>query len=431
MSIIIKELFLSDLDSTGNFWAPPKVEKINFNFNQIDLAGGGPAGPTGWPGEAGADGDQGPQGAQGGTGVTGPRGLTGNTGNTGVTGIAGSTGATGATGAVGAQGQTGSTGNTGSTGATGATGATGPQGPIGLTGPAGATGATGPQGPIGLTGPAGATGATGPQGPIGLTGPAGATGATGPQGPIGLTGPAGNNGKNSLVKSTTEPAGSNCASGGVKLEYGLDENSNGVLDSTEINGSQTNYVCNGQLNGNNAQNGIGNHGGITLESGLTQNWIVPNDVYLIQVVMYSSSGGSSGQICVNGWNCAWPCNSGSGGSYIGASFLLNVIPGQIFSLNTSVNGSSGENSNSTCAPGTPGTDATDTFILINGTELIRCTGGRGGIGAGGGCGTAPPCGTAGTNGVVQQANSDALLNFQSGIGPFNGISGTGRIVIKY
>jgi hypothetical protein len=93
-------------------------------------------------------------------------------------------------------------------------------------------------GPVGPQGPAGPTG---PQGPAGADG---ATGATGPQGPIGLTGPAGNNGKNSLVKSTTEPAGTNCTSGGVKLEYGLDENSNGVLDSTEINASQTNYVCN-------------------------------------------------------------------------------------------------------------------------------------------------------------------------------------------
>lgn len=81
MSIIIKELFLSDLDSTGNFWAPPKVEKINFNFNQIDLAGGGPAGPTGWAGEAGADGDQGPQGAQGPVGADGPQGAKGPTGD--------------------------------------------------------------------------------------------------------------------------------------------------------------------------------------------------------------------------------------------------------------------------------------------------------------------------------------------------------------
>ena len=112
----------------------------------------------------------------------------------------------------------------------GATGATGPQGPIGLTGTTGTAGATG------------ATGATGPQGPIGLTGATGATGVTGPQGPAGSNG---TNGQNTLAKTTTEAAGVNCTSGGVKLEYGLDENSNGILDFTEINNSLTKYICNG------------------------------------------------------------------------------------------------------------------------------------------------------------------------------------------
>jgi hypothetical protein len=131
---------------------------------------------------------------------------------------------------------------------------TGPQGPTGLTGP---TGATGPQGPIGLTGPQGATGATGPQGPIG------ATGLTGPQGPVGATGPqgvqgiAGTNGQNSLAKTTVEPAGANCSTGGVKLEYGLDANSNGVLDAGEINVSLTKYVCNGAVGATGAQGSIG------------------------------------------------------------------------------------------------------------------------------------------------------------------------------
>ena len=179
---------------------------------------------------------------------------------TNITGPQGTIGATGATGATGLQGPAGNAGPQGPIGLTGATGATGPQGPIGLTGATGATGTTGPQGPIGLTGPtgaAGATGATGPQGPIGLTGATGATGTTGPQGPIGLTGPtgatgnagpqgtAGTNGLNALIKTTTESAGTNCSSGGTKIETGLDANNNGVLDVSEINVSQTRYVCNG------------------------------------------------------------------------------------------------------------------------------------------------------------------------------------------
>ena len=243
----------------------------------------GPQGPTGLTGATGATGATGPQGPIGSTGATGPQGPIGLTGVTGLTGATGPQGPIGLTGAIGATGATGPqgsigltgvngstgpqgpiglTGATGAAGTNGATGATGPQGPIGLTG---ATGATGPQGPIGLTGPAGATGASGAQGLIGLTGatgltgPAGATGAagaagaTGPQGPIGLTGTAGAtgaagaNGKNTLVKTTTEIAGLNCATGGVKLEYGLDANTNGVLEESEINSTLTKYVCNGNL----------------------------------------------------------------------------------------------------------------------------------------------------------------------------------------
>jgi hypothetical protein len=82
----------------------------------------------------------------------------------------------------------------------------------------------------GLMGPVGPTGSAGPQGP---------TGATGPQGPAGV------NGLNALIKTTTEPSGTNCANGGTKIETGLDANENGVLDLSEINTIQTKYLCNG------------------------------------------------------------------------------------------------------------------------------------------------------------------------------------------
>lgn len=81
MTIIIKEIYESDLDSTGAFWSPQKIEKLNFNFEQIDLAGGGPMGPTGLDGEAGPDGIKGPQGPQGPQGFVGAQGLKGATGD--------------------------------------------------------------------------------------------------------------------------------------------------------------------------------------------------------------------------------------------------------------------------------------------------------------------------------------------------------------
>ena len=186
----------------------------------------------------GATGPQGPTGLTGATGATGPIGLTGATGPQGIQGL---------TGAIGAQGPIG------------LTGPTGPQGPIGLTGATGATGATGPIGLTGATGPQGIqgiTGATGPQGSIGLTGPIGLTGAigaTGPQGPQGIAGINGINGtngvdgKNTLVNTSIESAGANCATGGTKVEVGLDTNNNGVLDSGEINATLTKYICNGAV----------------------------------------------------------------------------------------------------------------------------------------------------------------------------------------
>jgi len=46
-----------------------------------------------------------------------------------------------------------------------------------------------------------------------------------------------------LVNNIEEPAGENCANGGVKIESGLDMNSNGNLDESEI--QATEYVCHG------------------------------------------------------------------------------------------------------------------------------------------------------------------------------------------
>lgn len=82
---------------------------------------------------------------------------------------------------------------------------------------------------MGATGPAGATGATG----IGLTG---ATGAQGPTGP--------GSGLNALVNTTPEPPNeSTCPYGGVRIETGLDDNDNNILDDAEVD--QEKFACNG------------------------------------------------------------------------------------------------------------------------------------------------------------------------------------------
>jgi hypothetical protein len=190
-------------------------------------------------------GPAGPQGPQGIAGTQGPIGLTGATGSTGPQGVAGTNGTAVLNGTTNPLSTTGINGdfyiNTATYTLFGpkASGAW-PTG-VSLVGP---TGATGPQGPTGLTG---ATGTTGLQGPIGLTG---ATGPQGPQGVVGTNGTNGTNGadgKNTLAKTTTEAAGANCTTGGVKIEYGLDANNNATLDAGEINASLTKYVCNGEV----------------------------------------------------------------------------------------------------------------------------------------------------------------------------------------
>ena len=59
----------------------------------------------------------------------------------------------------------------------------------------------------------------------------------------GATGAAGADGYHSLISVTNEPAGTNCASGGAKIEAGLDSNRNSTLDAAEVGSTQ--YVCNG------------------------------------------------------------------------------------------------------------------------------------------------------------------------------------------
>ena len=67
--------------------------------------------------------------------------------------------------------------------------------------------------------------------------------ALGCSGDNGSPGAAGQGGTSVLVSTTDEGAGANCATGGLKLETGTDTNSNGVLDADEVTSTQ--YICSG------------------------------------------------------------------------------------------------------------------------------------------------------------------------------------------
>ena len=63
----------------------------------------------------------------------------------------------------------------------------------------------------------------------------------------GSDGADGKNGTNSAIRTSAEPAGENCANGGIKIEVFLDG---------EVQNEQTQYIC----NGNNGENGQGTNG---------------------------------------------------------------------------------------------------------------------------------------------------------------------------
>lgn len=98
----------------------------------------------------------------------------------------------------------------------------------------------------------------------------------GDQGTTGPAGTQGSNGSNSLINLSDEAPGSNCENGGQKIETGIDNNSNGTLESTEV--QNTRYVCNG-VNGNTSLTTVITepagancaNGGIKINSGLDIN----------------------------------------------------------------------------------------------------------------------------------------------------------------
>ncbi|GEM_PF-1084298 len=86
----------------------------------------------------------------------------------------------------------------------------------------------------------------------------------------------GADGVSSLTSVTTEPAGLNCPAGGQKVESGLDDSGDGVLDPAEVD--STSYVCNGEAGINSlvaiADEPAGANcpsGGSLVQSGLDDN----------------------------------------------------------------------------------------------------------------------------------------------------------------
>lgn len=162
----------------------------------------------------------------------------------------------------------------------------------------------------------------------------------------GAAGANGIDGKNTLIKTTTEAAGANCANGGTKIEVGLDTNSNGELDTAEVNVTQTKYICNGTT-GAQGTNGLSayqiwlNAGNTGTESAFLSSlqavssssggqkmdvfftsgtFVAPSGVTNVIVELWGAGGGGS--------TCSG--NSGSNGAYGKSS--VSVIPGNSYNV---------------------------------------------------------------------------------------------------
>ena len=101
-------------------------------------------------------------------------------------------------------------------------------------------------------------------------------------------------------------AGNNCENGGIKIEVGLDDNGNGILDDDEIDNTQTRYICNGN-NGEAGSAGLGSMTGenlvpeaVVLLEPLTP-YVIPQGKYakISNVFRYDSGAGQQSYIYQN------------------------------------------------------------------------------------------------------------------------------------
>jgi hypothetical protein len=226
----------------------------------------------------------------------------------------------------------------------------------------------------------------------------------GNNGTNGTNGTNGSDGKNTLIKTTAESAGVNCASGGTKVEVGLDADNNGVLDASEVNASLTRYVCNGSSS-------VSNHGMNVLTSG-SGNFNVPTGVTKLVVELYGAGGaGGVGAIACSGANPGRATGGGGGGS---GGYLKTYIPvssGQSISYSVGVGGNSNSQAGGNTTFGTftaPGGQGGGSGSVIG--VCSSCCGNGGAAGLGGNNGYPGGCDNYGAGSGGNGGNAFAQLS---------------------
>ena len=129
-----------------------------------------------------------------------------------------------------------------------------------------------------------------------------------------LSSVGGVNGKNSLVSLTSEPTGTNCVSGGSKIQSGLDGNSNNTIDPSEV--TATSYACHGSqgspgvainslVKSTSVSPGANcSNGGSKIESGLDDNGDNTLQASEVDITSYACNGaaGAAGSSGAPGFN---------------------------------------------------------------------------------------------------------------------------------
>lgn len=140
------------------------------------------------------------------------------------------------------------------------------------------------------------------------------------KGDKGELGPEGPNGKNSLTRTLVEAAGGNCATGGAKIESGIDANGNGTLDDGEVAATQTRYICNGATGNNTltkttveAAGGNCGTGGVKVEVGVDANKNGTLEAAEVASTQYICNGATGAQSLIRTTTEAAGGNCGTGG----------------------------------------------------------------------------------------------------------------------
>ena len=137
------------------------------------------------------------------------------------------------------------------------------------------------------------------------------------EGEEGSQGLQGNNGINSLINISDELSGSNCENGGLKIEAGLDINSNGILENNEV--QNTKYVCNG-IDGSNSLTTViaepkgenCENGGIKINTGvdINNNQILDESEIMSSAYICNGDDGNTSLTRITSENSSINCENG-------------------------------------------------------------------------------------------------------------------------